>query len=547
MVVPSLVALLAVQLATTSAAAAPKRITGKLTNPDVTVLGLAESGESESTPAASGKFTLRPAAKAATLHLRAIDGTYAGPIVVGRKGKRRAIMGVKAGAKLGKVRVRARKGYAKASGELPEKVVDEKRFARAKKGVPIGAGNFGRVSSQRTRGGAPGDLDLDGIPDRLDIDDDGDIVLDSVDRATAARSRGTQPGNEFNIRSVLAAPVWESANANATGFVKDDIDRVLVAWGRQIFEILPGDSSELDCGGEADPNDPNGWIGGRSYCTRGGSGRVVTNAPPGPPPLPEWPPFPGPAGGQFDPDGDGFGTLADDPTGPGAAVSLAPVARTDQIGTGDMLRQRVTTGVDERIVTALLPFVFATTPALVSYSDGQGNAATVSYPVAGPNPGPNPGGGGPGTDDDPFPVKAGPGGQVVVTLNFWRPQRRPIGTETGAWTDIGGLTYSAAPALGAQASCPQGAFSEDDLNLESAGSEVPYAPGAGGLRDLAPDQPASPANTLTYTLNLTQCLRGMSWSPGEAISFNFGAVDAGATGDVSVTETVPGVTFELQP
>ena len=35
-----------------------------------------------------------------TLQLRAKDGSYAGPIVVGRKGKR-AIVGIKAGAKLG--------------------------------------------------------------------------------------------------------------------------------------------------------------------------------------------------------------------------------------------------------------------------------------------------------------------------------------------------------------------------------------------------------------------------------------------------------------
>jgi hypothetical protein len=194
----------------------------------------------------------------------------------------------------------------------------------------------------------------------------------------------------------------------------------------------------------------------------------------------------------------------------------------------------------------MLPFVFATTPALVSYSDGQGNAATVSYPVTMPNPGPNPGPGGPGTDDDPFPVKAGPSGQVVVMLTFWRPQRRPIPPEPGGWTDIGQLTYAAAAAIGAQGACPQTAFTEDDPNLTPAESEVPYGPGAGGLRDGATDQTATPANTLTYTLNLTECLRGVSWNPGETASFNFGAVDS-ASGDVSVTETVPGATFRLQP
>lgn len=263
------------------------------------------------------------------------------------------------------------------------------------------------------------------------------------------------------------------------------------------------------------------------------------------------------AGGQFDSDGDGFGTLTAEPTAPGAAFFLAPGAKTAQIGTGDVLIQLVDTGGSESQFTLMLPYVFASTPGLVSYSDGQGNAATVSYPVAAPNPGPNPGGGDPGTDDRPFPVRAGPGGDIVVTLTFWRPQRRPIPPDPVSglggdaclkdaspceWVDIGGLTYAAARA---QDGCPQDAFSADPTKLAPAESDVPYAPGAGGLRDLAGDGPAT-GNTFTYTLNLTRCLRGLAWNPGEARSFNFGAVDS-AGGDVSVTETVPGVTFELQP
>jgi hypothetical protein len=532
------VGLLAFHAAGTPAAAAPKRITGKLSKPDFTVLGLAKSGDSKSDRAGRGRFVLKPPAKIVTLHLRASDGTYAGPIVVDRDGRRRAIMGVKAGAKLGRVQVNGRKGFAKVSGELPEELLDEKRFARAKKGVPIGAGNFGRVRSSRTRGGAPGDRDLDGVPDTLDIDDDGDLVLDNVDTRPANQARVAQAESGFGIRSVLAAPFWDTTNANATALTTDDIDATLKTWGRLIFEILPGDSAELDCGGQADPNNPDGWSGGLSYCTRGGTGTVQSdpNAPP-----PDWPPFPGPAGGPFDPDGDGFGTLPNSTGSPAPSTHLAPGATSAQIGTGDVpiqVRQRV----GENEVPALLPYVFATTPALVSYDDGQGNAATIRYPVTDPIPGPNPGPGGPGTDDNPFKVKAAPNGEVVVTLTFFRPQRRPIGSEAGEWTDIGGLTYSAG--VGAQG-CPQTAFSADPNAMAVPLTEVPYAPGAGGLIDRALDQPAT-GITLTYALNLTQCLRGDTWSPGEERSFNFGAVDS-AEGNVSVTETVPGVTFELQP
>src|SRR5207247_8621868 len=99
------------------------------------------------------------------LHLRAGDGRYAGPIVVGGGGKR-AIVGAKAGAKLGTIDVR--RGYAKVSRRLPRRSLDASRSARAKHGVPIGAGVFGRVRSRPPRrSGRTGlgqDLDLDGIP-----------------------------------------------------------------------------------------------------------------------------------------------------------------------------------------------------------------------------------------------------------------------------------------------------------------------------------------------------------------------------------------------
>jgi hypothetical protein len=520
-----------------SATAAPKPITGKLTKGGLTVIALARSGEAASKVAKrNGKFKLKAPAKKVTLHLRARDGTYAGPVVIAKRGKKgkTAILGVNAPANLGKVQVR--KGYAKLRREPPRRNVDRKRRAKAKRGVPIGARRFGRVRSRASGPAGPGlDQDRDGIPGSLDIDDDGDLVLDNVDRATPTEARvARRGGSDFNVRSVLAVPLWETANANAATLTQGDIDTALTTWGRQIFEVLPGDLAELDCGGEPDPNNPNGWIGGLIYCVRGGTGAVVGS----PAPPSQWSAFPE----CCDQDDDGFGALA-----PGSFF-LAHGATSAQIGTGDVLIQRVTTGGIESEFPVMLPFVFATSPALVSYNDGQGNAATVTYPVADPIPGPNPGPGGPGTDDDPFPVKAGTGGEVVVTLMFFRPQRRPIPPEPGTWTDMGGLTYAAAPAVPQPVGCPQSAFSTTDTNLTPAAPPVPYAPNAGGLVDLAPDQPASPGNMLTYSLNLTQCLAagGVTWNAGEAMSFNFGAVDA-VDGNVSVTETVPGVTFELQP
>lgn len=95
--------------------------------------------------------------------------------------------------------------------------------------------------------------------------------------------------------------------------------------------------------------------------------------------------------------------------------------------------------------------------------------------------------------------------------------------------------------------CPQSAFSENDTTLASATSEIPYGDNAGGVKDLAPDRPANPANTLTYTLNLSTCVdsHGFTWEPGETANIQFAAVDeaVGAT----ITETETDVEFELQP
>src|SRR6266480_3276310 len=97
-------ALLALLAASEPADAAFKPITGKLSKPGYTVIALAANGKAKVARASRRRFRLRPPAKRVTLHLRAPNGNYAGPIVVGRSRKgRRAILGVKAGARLGRI------------------------------------------------------------------------------------------------------------------------------------------------------------------------------------------------------------------------------------------------------------------------------------------------------------------------------------------------------------------------------------------------------------------------------------------------------------
>jgi hypothetical protein len=479
-----------------SAVAKPKPISGRLSKSGYTVLAVAADGKATVVNTTGRKFRLRPPAKRVTLHLRAPDGIYAGPIVVGqeRKGKR-AILGVRAGAKLGKVKIKSGKGYAKPVRKLAKKWVDAGRTAQAKKAVPIGAGNFGLVRSKAH--GPKGDTDLDGIPDPLDIDDNGNLVLDNLEHSVSPSARASQVDvPSLGATPVLLLSIADTANANAAGLSAAQSDAALAASGQlQIGSRLGG---ELDCGGSPDPGNPSGWIGGLSYCTRGGTGSVfpTTQLPPGS--APEFPEC-------CDADNDGFGEL---PSGGG--LSLHPGATSSQIRSGDLLIERVVSDGTETDYAATLQYVFATVPALHSYSDTAGDSATVEYPVAGPTP---------------FPIAAGPGGDVVLTVTFWRPQRRRTEGDPGIgeWVDIGGLTYYLNPFGAAPLLCPQSSFSTTDpsLTLPPAGVPGPDLSGqpGGGFTDTAPDRPADPANTLTFSVNLTECFasRGRTLKPGDEV------------------------------
>jgi hypothetical protein len=523
----SVAASLALLAASVPAAAAPKPITGKLSRPGYTVIALAANGKAKVVRASRGRFRLRPPAKRVTLHLRAPSGSYAGPIVLGRKKKgKRAIVGVKAGARLGRVSVR--RGYARVSKRLQRKWLDARRAARARRGAPIGARVFGRVRSKppSDKEYVEGDGDFDGIPDQLDIDDDGDLVLDNLDRSTAARTAQEPPPPPVpEVFTSLFLDLGQTANANAlalAGLTEEQIDQRIAAavssnGGRLSFSGFSA-STELDCGGSRNPSPPPPWLGGLPYCTLGGTGTATSPA------SPEFPEC-------CDADNDGFGIVP-----PGVLVDIPQtlVQGTDQIKTGDQVIGHVATVGDVGkcpdalnpacvSITNVFQYVFATVPALVSYHDTAvpRNSATLSYPY-------------PAGAPVEFPVAAGLDGQVRVTLTLWRPQRRPIGegenreaclddTPPCRWIDIGGLTY--AVGMEGAGPCVQSAYSEDDPTTlvveDDPNLTLPTGPRVGllgglGFTDLAPDRPASAANRLTYTVNLTSCTASSApWSPGE--------------------------------
>ena len=486
-----------------TSASATRPIRGKLSERGHTLIALHANGTAQSVKVRGRRFRLRPPAASVTLHLRAPNGTYAGPVVVDRaKRGRRAILGVREGARLGPIRVRKR--HAKLAQRVKKKWIDRDWWSRARKGVPKGAGRFGRVRARVAPGTVAGDSDLDGIPDPLDIDDDGDLVIDNLDSSLGA-SAAQVPGEEFAIGSEFLIGA-NAVNVNA-GSELSDIDDALSSeipgpfGGRlTLFSLPSGTPPELDCVG-------------LSYCSTGGTGRALF---PGMDEHATAPRFPD----EFDSDGDGFGELGSAPGG----LYLSHGATSSEIRTGQVLIQRVVRDGEEIEFPGTLQYVFVTGPVLVSYNDTGGNAGAVSYPF---------------DSSESFRVAPGADGRVVLTLTFFRPQRRriagdpaPSSGESGEWTDIGGLTYavdvsnvsgSSGPSGG---QCPQSAFSTSDPNLTPA----PPTPGspAGGLVDGFTDTPASPQNTLTFALDTSRCPGVGSWDEGVTVGFNFRATRVGA-------------------
>jgi hypothetical protein len=478
--------------------AAQSPITLKLSKPGYTVVALAPNGRAASARA-RGVVRLKAPARSVTLHLIGAGGTYAGPVVVGKRSAK-ALLGVKAGANLGLVVVR--KGYASPARPLKRQWVDATKSAAAKAGVPLGARVFGRVRAKVSGPAGDGiDQDRDGIPGAYDVDDDGDLILDNFERRTGPLSvfghhsffEGPTPPLKVHLFSNLKKELEGSLNANAAAVTDAQVNQLVAQTATLAIGVPDGGAVELDCGG-------------LSYCSKGGTGRALTGF--GGPLL--GPRFPD----DFDADNDGFGTLTRGPTGD---FQLFTGAGTAAIGSGNAFIYRVATGGAETQIPATLNYIFSTTPALQTYVTGAGSG-TISYPVS---PGST------GTMNHPIWVPSGDG---KVTMTYWRPQRKAIagsGEGTG-WVDIGKLNYTAdvpnGPSSGGPGSspgpgpgnCRPESYSTTDPSLSVTGN---------GVVDAASDRPADPANTLTFTVDLNACLAasGLTWGSGQSLKVDIQA------------------------
>jgi len=452
---------------------------------------------------------LRPTCPTMTLHLLTRKGTYKAPVVVGtRSNGRWAITGVRAGTALGAIRVRS--GVARPTRTVSTSRTVASFKARAKKGNPIGARKLGLVKSRPSGRNSPGyDYDKDGLPGVFDVDDNGNMILDNFDRPAQRGQRANQapppatgpgapppgtpavpgtpapPGGSAGPAAPSASPgasshlrlfsnykldMDRSLNFNQGGLTQAAIDSTMQQFQGLAIPVA-GAGARLDCTGLV-------------YCSYGGTGS---------------------AGGAPWPSAPGFGPLTVGPTGD---FQLQTGATSSQIRSGDVLTEVMPDGTR---VAGMLNFVFGTTPALQSYSVNGGPATGVAYPATS------------GTMANPIPVPAA--GPVSVTMTYWRPQRAGIpATGEAAWMDIGRLNYSADVPNGPSASpgaptpgpgrCAMSAYSTSDPDLSAAGD---------GLQDSQGDRAASPANTLTFTIDLTACLGATPWAAGQNLQVDIQA------------------------
>ena len=213
------------------------------------VLAVYSTGASARATISGGKATLTlpknvKSGKKVSLHLVNANGSYAGPVTIGKtKGKKTTWyggVGVKPGktTSLGTITYAAAQQYAsaKASGSTASLPVTGTLKGVSKNGQPAGAGRLGMAATKAVSSAslAPGDsidwtwgvqafaaadaegggdLDGDGIPNTLDIDDDGDGFADQVDQSSGVG--GSAPTAQYDtINGLQTANTWRQPAIN---------------------------------------------------------------------------------------------------------------------------------------------------------------------------------------------------------------------------------------------------------------------------------------------------------------------------------------------
>jgi hypothetical protein len=502
-----------------------------------TVIALSSSGQSsKSAVASNGRFSLRIPGRASTLQLVKPNGTYFGPVVLRRSGRKVLLELSSRGGKLG--RVSLKRGFAAA--KAPTKAVSSRAAVRTTKtGAPLGAGNLGfvRMPARAKRmlraspaGAGEGDLpgadpDGDGVPSTFDADDNGNKTLDGVDPVTAKTSTA---GLFSDVQVMLA----RSVNANAGGISRAQVDAFVKNNTSLNFYLDPAyargstiSSVDVDCGTLAYCRPGDG------YATMGDGGNSPTGVQ-----NQRWT--------SLDANHDSFPDVpvnqngGDRSHGEVHSIEIKPNATTADLHAGDLFQLRFTTPAGVLTVPTALSLFFVSSPALASYDAGAGNV-NIAYPATNSTA---------GSDGNPLRMSGD-----KITLTYWRPQRAGLGSEPD-FVDMGHLRYGIPVSLGnRELGCGASRFSGLSQTLAPA-------PGASDgiynqlfpLQDSADDAAPNPANTLKLTFDIGGCMRANGIQPaGQQIRLPLEAVDESRPGGTdrtaqTIAVCLPGCTPSAQ-
>ena len=523
----ALVAVVATAFAAAPASAAT--VSGTLkSGKGYTIVVVQSNGKAKKLKVTSTKGTFKVTGvtlSGASINLISSTGKYWGPVVLAGSGTK-VYETIKGSGDLVLGTVTRKTGYAVAVAPETRYQTGAAYSVKAAKGKPVGASKLGRVkvgNGTSTLAGynGPGkDADLDGIPGAFDIDDNGNLILDNVDRTgregkrlalvrafgpalrdicptpdqpqpagctpptppssgggTSSATTASAP-TEFKLFSNFKLTDRTSINANIAAIT--DLNLLIAAAVPTTVtlatQVIGGATATLDCLGNV-------------YCVSHTVGSAIY-------PLVNF------AAATF------TGTYLDLATGSTGDAQISPGAAPADIGAGDAFIEMV----GSNSYPGTLNFVFNTAPALASYNVGSG-VQTVTYDASGVAALGM-------SQAAPITLAAG---ATSLTVTFWRPQREALSTETGSWTDIGGLTYRAdtpnAPLGSTKRSCV-GAYSAATSN----GAVVATTATSDGVLDPALDAEANVANTVSWTIDLATCFDWSLMASGTAFDLDIQAV-----------------------
>lgn len=492
-----------------------------------------------------------------TLQLLAPTGRYFGPLVIAHKGGRAyEALSARGAVNLGTVKLLS--AYAAPTKPRSTRFLDVNVWARANRaGKPVGAGNLGLIrkhhatkanSSGPDAGAAANPCETGGsggpgcpqsgsgqgtstqpgasggegsqqnasvLPPGEDPTHVGIVSAFNADPTGAGvpadESEQGAHTSSVSIQSDIEMPLEESVNADAAGVT-----------ATQISTLVENDL-QLNIG--VQPNPAVGTVtavnvscGALAYCAEGTDTTVVREGA-----GPKW-----------------TGAVPESTQQPGVfQVNLAPHASTSAIHPGDVFQISYQTASGTVTVPTTLTTYFVTVPAVASYDVGAGTQ-TAGYPAPV---------GAPGTPSNPLMMSSGD-----ITLTLYRPQRAALPGETGEFVDVGRLHYGVAvrPLGGQQVGCASHYYSNlsPTLQLETGGQN-PIFSTVFPLHDSAEDAPPSSANTLSFTLDLSDCLAADGISAKPVIKLPISATDDASDASVeNLSVCLPGCnpseTDELQ-